>query len=341
MKNNTLRRILALAMSMTLFVTGCSNGTENKQEPEQVQNQQNESSEADTSQETPETESSGKVYKIGVTMKQNADTFVKKIADAISARGDELADVEILMQDAEGDVAAQLSQVEAFIAQNVDAIILNAMDAEGSSPAVVMAREAGIPIIECNTLTTNTDYDVYVGSDDVDAGKIQGDYVKSILPEDAKVCIMYGPIGQSPQIKRKEGIEQTLLNGTKIEVLQDQTANWKREDALALAEDWLTRYPDLKAIICQNDDMALGALQAVESEGKLDEVVVVGIDAIEDALTAVKDGKLNCTVFQDAVGQGAASVDAALSLAKGETVEKEIMIPFQLVTKDNADEFIK
>lgn len=282
-----------------------------------------------------------KTYKIGVAMKQNADTFVQKISDAITARGEELPDVEILMQDAEGDVATQLSQVEAFITQGVDAIILNAMDAEGLNPAVEMCIEAGIPLVECNTLTTNENYTCYVGSDDVDAGKIQGNFLKGVLPEDAKVCIMYGPIGQSPQIKRIEGLTASLLDGSKIEVLQDQTANWKREEALALAEDWLTRYPDLDAIICQNDDMAMGAMQAVQSAGRQDSVIVVGIDAIEDALQAVKDGTLACTVFQDASGQGATAVDVALQLAKGETVEKSVMIPFQLVTTDNVADFMK
>jgi len=287
-----------------------------------------------------DTTAAGKTYKIGVTMKQNADTFVKKISDAITARGKEIPGVEILMQDAQGDVATQLSQVEAFITQGVDAIILNAMDAEGLNPAVDMCIKAGIPLIECNTLTTNENYTCYVGSDDVDAGKIQGGFLKTILPANAKVCIMYGPIGQSPQIKRIEGLKAALLDGSKIEVLQDQTANWKRAEALTLAEDWLTRYPDLNAIICQNDDMALGAVEAVQAAGRKD-VVVVGIDAIEDALQAVKDGTMACTVFQDASGQGATAVDIALKLAKGEKVDKSVMIPFQLVTKDNVADFIK
>lgn len=287
--------------------------------------------------EATQAEAGEKELVIGVLMKQNADTFVKKIADAIQARG-EAVGVKILMNDAEGSIEKQVSQCENLITQKVDAIILNAMDAEGSGPCVEMAKEAGIPIVECNTLTTNTDYDCYVGSDDVDAGMIQGEFLKSILPADAKICIMYGPMGQSPQIKRAEGYEKSGVMD--FNVLAAQTANWKRDEAMSLAEDWLTSFTDLTAIVCQNDDMAMGAIEAVEAAGRT-EVIVVGIDAIEDALIAVQEGKLACTVFQDSAGQGAGAVDIALKLAKGEPVEKEVMIPFQLVTKDNLADFMR
>jgi len=162
-----------------------------------------------------------------------------------------------------------------------------------------------------------------------------------VLSEDAKVCYMMGPIGVSPQIYRKQGIEEHLFNGSKIEVLQEQTANWKRAEALALAENWLTTYQDLDAIICQNDDMAMGALEAVEAAGRKDKIVVIGIDAIEDAKQAVKDGRLDCTVFQDASGQGATSVDVALECAKAGTTEHDdVIIPFILVTTENVDQFM-
>ena len=284
-----------------------------------------------------------KTYKIVALMKQNADTFVQKISDAITARAIELgSEVELTMLDAEADINKQLEQAETALAQGCDAVILNAVDVEGSAPIVNMFMEKGIPVIECNTLTNNIEEATcYVGSDDVDAGKIQAEFLKTVLAEDAKVCYMMGPIGVSPQIYRKEGIYTYLFDGSKIEVLQEQTANWKRDQAMALAENWLTAYPDLNAIICQNDDMAMGALEAVEAANRKDSVVVIGIDAIEDALTALKDGRLDCTVFQDAAGQGAGSLDVALECAKAGTTEHEdVMIPFLLVTQENVAEFM-
>jgi len=285
----------------------------------------------------------GKTYRIVALMKQNADTFVQNISDAIVARAQELgAEVELVMYDAEGEISKQLDQAETALIAGCDAIILNAVDVEGSAPIVNMFMDKDIPVIQCNTLTNNIDEATcYVGSDDVDAGKIQAEFMKAVLADDAKVCYMMGPIGVSPQIYRLEGIQTHLFDVTNIEVLQSQTANWKRDQAMSLAEDWLTMYPDLAAIICQNDDMAMGVLEAAEAAGRKDGLIVIGIDAITDALEAVKDGRLDATVFQDAAGQGAMSVDVALQCAKDGVVKHDdVMIPFVLITLDNIADFM-
>ena len=284
---------------------------------------------------------SEKNYVIGVSMKTLSDQFPKAIADAIEAKAEELGNVEIIMTDAQADVATQLSQVENLIAQNVDAIILNAQDANGLGSAVDACVEAGIPVIECNTKTENENYVTYVGSSDVEAGRLQGEFIKEALGGEGQVAIMYGAMGQSGQIGRKQGVDEALLNVCPdIELVADQTADWQRDEAMRLAEDWLLRFPELDAIMCQNDDMAMGAIQAVEAAGKQDEVLVVGVDAISDALQAVKSGQLACTVFQNAEGQGIGALEAAIQVIDGETLDKEILIPFELVTQENVDEFI-
>lgn len=281
-------------------------------------------------------------YVIGALMKQNADTFVKNIADAILAHAEELGNVTIDMQDAEGDINKQLEQAETMLTKGVDAVILNAVDVEGSAPIVDLFIEAGIPCIECNTLTNNAESATcYVGSDDVDAGRIQAEYLLEVLPSDARVCYMMGPIGVSPQIYRLEGITTYLFDVTDIEVLQSQTANWKRAEAMALAETWLTQYQDLDAIICQNDDMAMGALEAAEGMGRKEGLIIIGIDAITDAVAAVADGRLDATVFQDAAGQGAGALDVAIACAKdGLLKTDDVMIPFLPVTIENIADFM-
>ena len=324
----TLSFLLTLLVVISLFV-GCGSKTAPKPE------------EAKPTVATPATPAAAKKIKIGVAMKDLSDQFVKNIADAIQARAKDLPEVELILVDAQGDVSKQVSQVENFVAQKVDAIVLNAQDSAGCGPAVDAANKAKIPIVECNTLTNNDKYNVYVGSDDVDAGKIQGDFIKKLINGKGNVVIIHGPMGQSPEIKRKEGVKASLLDSSPdIKVLAEQTANWKRDAAMALTEDWMQKFPALNVILAQNDDMAMGAVQAVQAAKKGDKIIVVGVDAIPDALKAVKEGKLACTVFQDSKGQGAKSVDVALLLAKGGTSPKEVMIPFQLVTKDNVDKFI-
>lgn len=330
MKKRVLKVLISAAMVVTMLA-GC--GSSGKVES--------------TNEGTVETateeagESAEETFVVGVLMSDNSDTFIQTIKEGIEAQAANYPEIELVLNDAGGDTETQITQCESLVVQKVDAIILNSTDAEGCNPIVEMCNEANIPLIECNRLTTNENYQVYTGSNDVEAAKIQAGFLKEVLEEDAKICIMYGPIGISPQILRKQGYEEEGIMGGTYEVLQDQTANWKRDEALSLAEDWLTRYQDLDAIVCQNDDMAMGALEAVEAAGRKDEVIVVGIDAIADALIAVSEERLDCTVYQDAGGQGAAAVDAALKLCKGEEVEKEILIPFQLVTNDNVDEFLK
>lgn len=286
-----------------------------------------------------------KKWRIAFLAKGNMDVFVKNISDAALKRGQELSDkCTVTVFDAEGDINKQIQQAEDAITQRFDAIVLIAVDYDGSAPIIDMAEKAGIVLVGDNTTTNNISKVTYVGSDDVDAGKIQGEYLKTRLKPGARVCYMMGPIGVSPQIFRKQGIEESLFNdkSMNIQVLEEQTANWKRDVAMTLAEDWLTKYNNnIDAIICQNDDMAMGALEAAEAKGVKDKVVIVGVDAIADALKAIQAGRLDATVFQDAAGQGAGGIDAAIKLLEtGQKKMADVWIPFKAVTKDNVNQFM-
>ncbi|MDR1129175.1 MAG: substrate-binding domain-containing protein [Treponema sp.] len=284
-------------------------------------------------------------WRIAFLAKGNMDVFVKNISDAALRRGQELSDkCTVTVFDAEGDMNKQIQQAEDAITQRFDAIVLIAVDYDGSAPIIDMAERAGILLVGDNTTTNNISKVTYVGSDDVDAGKIQGEYLKTRLKPGARVCYMMGPIGVSPQIFRKQGIEESLFNdrSMNIQVLEEQTANWRRDTAMSLAEDWLTKYNNnIDAIICQNDDMAMGALEAAEAKGVKDKVVIVGVDAISDALKAIEAGRLDATVFQDAAGQGAGGIDAAIKLLEaGQKKMPDVWIPFKAVTRDNVSQFM-
>lgn len=276
---------------------------------------------------------------IGFSSKTNSDTFVKAIADAAEAEGKELG-VKVVMADAEGDVNKQISDVETMIAQQVDAIIVIPQDVEGSAPVVSMAKEAEIPIIICNGDIADDSYDAFVGCTDQESGEILGTWFNENLEEGSGVCIIEGPMGQSGQVGRYAGFGEV---GTldKFNVLSKQTANWKRDEAMALTEDWLTTYGDeLKGIICENDDMALGALSACKAAGRTD-VVIGGVDGLDDAVQGVKDGTIGVSVLQDSKGQGKGAVDVAVQIIKGEEYEKDTRIPFRAITKDNVDAYLE
>ena len=278
-------------------------------------------------------------YVIGFSSKDNSDTFVANITDAATAKAEELG-VKLLMYDARGDVNQQISDVETMIAQGVDAIIVIPQSVEGSAPVVAMCNEAGIPIIIDNGDIADKNYTAFVGCTDQQSGEILGQWFMDNLEEGSKICIIEGPMGQSGQVGRYAGFQAVGML-EKFEVLACQTANWKRDEAMALAEDWIVTYGDeLDAIICENDDMALGALAACEAAGR-DDILIGGVDAIADAVQAVKEGRMEISVLQDAAGQGEKGVEVALAAAKGEAFELDTRIPFVGLTAKNIDAFLE
>lgn len=292
-------------------------------------------------EEAPAAEApAAEAIKVGVLMKTMSDTFSNKLGESIKAYAAETyADVELYLMDGQADVAKQISQAEDLIAKQVDVIVLNPQDADGSAQVLDLAAEAGIPVIEVNTETVRTDYVSYVGSNDVMAGEIMGNFVMEQLGEaGGQYAVLEGEIGQSAQILRAEGIANTIQANDAYECVAQLTANWQRDQAMSTTEDWLGKYPDLKAVICHNDDMSMGALQAAEAQGR--DIIIIGTDAIPDALAAVKEGRLEGTVLQDAATQASTAVDVAVKVAKGEEVEPKYDVPFQLITIDNVDDFI-
>lgn len=276
---------------------------------------------------------------IGFSSKTNSDTFVKAIADAAQKEADNKG-AKLIMADAEGDVNKQISDVETMIAQQVDALVVIPQDVEGSAPVVSMAKQADIPIVICNGDIADKDYTAFVGCTDEESGEILGNWFDDNLKKGSKICIIEGPMGQSGQVGRYAGFKKVGMLKN-FDVLSTQTANWKRDEAMALTEDWLTTYGSgLKGIVCENDDMALGALSACKAAGRTD-IVIGGVDGLPDAVEAVKKGELGVSVLQDSAGQGAGAIDVAVQIVKGEDYKKDTRIPFRAITKDNVDAYLK
>ena len=278
--------------------------------------------------------------KIGVLMKTMSDAYSNKLGTAIQDYVEKnYPNAELYLMDGQADIAKQISQAEDIIAKQVDVIILNPQDADGSAQVLTLAADADIPVVEVNTETTSTDYVSYVGSNDSEAGEMMGNYVMEQLGDGGQYAILEGEMGQSAQLLRYQGLEETILKDDKYECVGTLSASWQRDKAMSTTEDWIGQYPDLKAVICENDDMSMGALQAAEAEGK--DLVIIGVDGISDALQAVKDGRLSASVLQDADGQASAVIDVAVKVGVGEEVESRYNVPFQLITADNVDDYLE
>ena len=282
---------------------------------------------------------SGPPIVIGVSLINFSYEYIVLLDRAMEAKAIELG-AQLIVNDAQRDAVRQVQQVENFVAQRVDAIILNPCEVEASSPAVDRARAAGIPIINVNSETRSLPT-AFVGSHDEDAGRIAMEYIAKRLNGQGNVVMMDGFMGQAAQIKRAQGAREVLAKNSGLRLLADQTAEWDRAKGMTLMENWIQSLgPRINAVFAHNDEMAMGAVIALEQARMKEKVVVAGVDAIADALQAVKDGRLDATVFQDAKGQGSAAVETAVKIVRRQPYERNTYIPFQLVTKDNVDQFL-
>ncbi len=282
---------------------------------------------------------SGKIT-VGVSLMNLSSEFIVLISKAIQERAGELG-IKLIVNDAQRSAEKQVQQIETFIAQKVDAIILNPCEVEASSPAVDKAIAAGIPIVNVNSVTKSVPT-AFVGSSDEESGRIAMEYIVRRLSGAGNILIMQGYMGQAAQIKRDQGADEVLARNSGIKVLARQTAEWDRAKAMSLMENWIQTFgAKANAVYAHNDEMAMGAVIALENAKLKDKIVVVGVDAISDAVQAVKSGRLDATVFQDAAGQGRSAVELAARLVKKEPFEKETFIPFQLVTGENAERFAR
>lgn len=284
-------------------------------------------------------ESTGK-YKIGVAAQGLSHEFIKALIESMQEKADEL-DVELIVMDSQDKIEDQLNQVDNLISQKVDALILNSVDFVGSGSAVDKAKDAGIPVVEVITFTENENYDVFVGTDPKQSGIMMGEFLAEALDGKGNVALLQGQIGHSAEITRGAGLQESLFDKyTDIKLITEQTANWNRDEAMRITEDWLQRFPEMNAIAAQNDEMAMGAVQAVQAAGRTD-IIVAGIDGIPDALKAVKEGSLGSTILDNVTQEGKRAVEVAVGLIEGETFEKKELIDYVPITKENVDQYLQ
>lgn len=272
---------------------------------------------------------------IGVSLLNLSSEFIVMLDESMEAKAQELG-VRLIVNDAQRSAERQIQQVESFIAQQVDVIILNPCEVDASSPAVDKALAAGIPVVNVNS-ETRSKPTAFVGSHDEESARMAMEYIAKLLNGQGNVLMMQGFMGQAAQLKRDQGAQEILAKNPGLKLIASQTAEWDRAKAMSLMENWIQSHgSQINAVFAQNDEMGMGALLALERAKLKDKVAVVSIDAIADALQAVKDKRLDATVFQDARAQGATAVEIAVKIDRKEPYAEETFIPFKLITPENA-----
>jgi inositol transport system substrate-binding protein len=280
---------------------------------------------------------------IGVTMALFDDNFLTNVREAIAAQAESMEDVNVQFEDAQADIGKQINQVQNFVAQGVDAIIVNPADTAATQAITDMVSQAGIPLVYVNRGPEQKELPekvVVVESDHVISGRLQMEALAECMGGEGNVSIMLGELASNATQQRTAGNKEVIEKHPDIQVVQEQTANYQRNQAIDLMTNWIVAGEQIDAVAANNDEMAIGAILAMQQAGTSpDQVCVGGVDATADALDYMEQGLLDVTVFQDAKGQGRGALDAALKLAKGEKVEQFTMIPYELVTPKNMAEF--
>lgn len=311
----TIRKYLSIVLVALFAFTACSlegednnTSTENKTE----------------SNETADKKTDGNM-KIGVSLSTLNNPFFVSIREGIEeGAGD---DAETVISDAQNDSSTQSNQVEDLITQGVDLIIINPVDSTAIASSVEKANEANIPVICVDRGTDSGEIVSFIASNNVEGGKLAGEYILEKVGEDAEVVQLEGIPGASSTRERGEGFKEATDG--KINLVASQTANFDRAEGLTVMENLLQAHPDVKAVFCQNDEMALGAIEAIKTSGK--DIVVVGFDGNEDAISAVEDGSLSATVAQKPKEMGKLAIETAIKYLKGETVDEQVDSPLELV----------
>jgi ribose transport system substrate-binding protein/inositol transport system substrate-binding protein len=282
--------------------------------------------------------SSKPVFMLCISHMTNAftTTVANSMTEAAKTTG-----AELIINEGGNDISRQISQIESGINQKVNAIIIEPVSVNGVIPAVETAQKAGIPVIIFNQkISEPSKATTFVGVSNDTLGALEMRRAVQDLGGKGNVAFLLGPMGSDGQLGRSKGYADVIAQNPDVKVVFEETANWTTEEALRLVENWLQTGTRIDAIVCQNDGMALGAVKAVEDKGLSGQIKVYGLDAVPDALKAVKEGRLEVSVSQATERQSQMAIDTAMKLYRGEAVPAENLVEGEVIDKTNVDKHL-
>ncbi|KJV49026.1 rhizopine-binding protein [Pantoea sp. BL1] len=276
-----------------------------------------------------------KTYMVGVALANLDLNFVSILRSQMETQLKEKG-LNSQFADAKGDVSLQIQQVDDFINQGADAIIVNPVDTQGVMPVIAAAKKANIPLIFVNRKpeVALSGKMAYVGSDSALSGKMEIEALAKRMNNQGNIAILMGALSTEEARQRTKAVEDYVSAHPGLKVIQKQTANWQRNEAVDKTLSWLQDGNTINAIVANNDEMAIGAIMALDQLKKSD-VLVAGIDGTPDGLQFIKNGKMAVTIFQDAKGQAIGAVNVASDMLAGNKTEAYNWVPYQTVTREN------
>lgn len=295
-----MKKIISVVLVAVLVLSGCSNG------------------------------GGGDTTTVGFSISSLNNPFFTTMGDAAKAKGDELG-MTVNVVDAGDDSAKQMTDIEDLVAQGADVVVINPVDSDAIVTSVQYLNDQNIPVVTVDRAANGGTVASMISSDNVLGGQLAGEYAIELLGGSGKVGILEGIAGASATIERGTGFEKAIEG--KLDVVSKQTADFDRAKALQVTEDIISSNPEIQLIFAENDEMALGAQEALRGANR-DDIIVIGFDAIDDAKTSITNGEMEATVEQQPSLMGEKAVETAKAIVAGETVEANIPVEVKLVTSE-------
>lgn len=274
--------------------------------------------------------------KVGLAMNTLNNPFFVAVKEGAEAQAKE-RDIDIVVTDAQNDPGKQLADIENLLQQKIDILIIDPADSDAIAQAVNKANDSDIPVFTVDRQSNGGEVVTHIGFDAIKSGNLAGNYLKETLNKKGNIVEIQGILGTNVGQLRSKGFNEIVDETPGFKVIARQSANFDRGDAMKVMEDILQANKDIDGVYAANDEMALGALAAIEAAGRVDEIVLIGCDAIDPSLDAIRADKMEATIAEPPFFLGKEAIDTAIKISKGEDVEKEVILESNLVTSENVD----
>lgn len=309
------------AMLITAVFAGCGNQTQ-------------------TTSSTPGEGAKGEQStKIGLSMNTQTNPFFVDVKDGVQKAADEHG-IELFVTDAQDDPSIQMKDIENLITKKPDAIIIDPCDSDAIVASVEACNAAGIPVFTMDRQSNGGEVIAHIGYDAIKSGRIAGQYLVDTLGGKGNVVEIQGIMGTNVAQDRSKGFNEVMKENPDMKIVAMAVANFDRAQAMTVVENILQANPKIEGMYCANDEMLLGALEAVEAAGRKDEIVMIGCDAIDDTVEALKAKRVDATIAEPPFFLGKAILNTAVEHLNGKTIEKNVILDNSLVTQENVNSLV-
>lgn len=286
-----------------------------------------------------EEKGSGDGYVIGVAMNTQTNPFFVTVVEGCKKAAEEYG-IELIVTDAQDDPSIQQKDIENLITKKPDAIIIDTCDSDAIVSSVEDCNAAGIPVFTMDREANGGEVVSHIGYDAIKSGKLAGQFLVDELGGKGKIVELQGVIGTNVAQNRSEGFNSVMAENPDMEIVACQVADFDRAKAMSVMENILQANPEIDGLYAANDEMLLGALEAIQAANRTDEIVKCGCDALDETMDDIREGTVQGTIAEPPFFLGKAIVEAAYDYLNGETIEKSVILDNQLVTKDNVDDIV-